>query len=391
MKVRLPGCRSTPHPAVPGAKSPLLRVGAALLLPIAALAPRAAAQAPPERQVVEVVRIGAWDGPESLTLIRDLVVVPGGVAVSQSMDGAIRVLGASGGVVRTLGRKGDGPGEFQRIDDLGFIDGQLAAVDLGARRRTFFDWATGEVETLPLPQPPISPPALWIGKAYATADRTAIISASVPYDELPLLPIVLARSSTEVLDTIAWFDQRPFGFRIGDGRGRVAARHPLYPEERTSVSPDGRHFVRLIETEDGATLEWYEPATGQRRERHLDLPQMAVPPAWTDSVHSLVYDRVRATGVRTTMRDVRDAIPIPDSVSDIEVVQAVNGEGVWLGGRSFFQPLRTWRYVGPTGRDEFIVRVPRSLRIFDQSGDTLWARDIDDLGVNYVVGLRLSG
>ena len=40
-------------------------------------------------------------------------------------DAAIVVLDAEGGFVRTIGRKGEGPGEFVVIGDMGFVGDTL--------------------------------------------------------------------------------------------------------------------------------------------------------------------------------------------------------------------------------------------------------------------------
>jgi len=55
-------------------------------------------------------------------------------------DQVIKVFGSDGKYIRTIGAKGNGPGEFQRISGLAVTKyGKLVVIDGRARRTSFFD------------------------------------------------------------------------------------------------------------------------------------------------------------------------------------------------------------------------------------------------------------
>ncbi len=64
----------------------------------------------------------------------------GHVHLAEASDCTIKVFGVDGRFFRAIGRKGQGPGEFERISFLGFgPDGRLLVTDSHARRTSLFD------------------------------------------------------------------------------------------------------------------------------------------------------------------------------------------------------------------------------------------------------------
>ena len=78
------------------------------------------AQVPSQWRLVEEWRVGgAVDGPHSFTNVRSLVVQPDGrLVVLESKDQQVHCLSARGEPMRTVGRKGAGPGEFRNANGL---------------------------------------------------------------------------------------------------------------------------------------------------------------------------------------------------------------------------------------------------------------------------------
>jgi len=62
------------------------------------------------------------------------------IYISETKDQVIKVFDSDGKYIKTIGAKGNGPGEFQRIWYLAATeDGKLIALDSSARRTSFFD------------------------------------------------------------------------------------------------------------------------------------------------------------------------------------------------------------------------------------------------------------
>ena len=62
------------------------------------------------------------------------------IYIADRQDFTIKVFSSDGSFIRTIGRQGEGPGEFQFIGSLAFFpDGRLLVLDFRARRTSFFD------------------------------------------------------------------------------------------------------------------------------------------------------------------------------------------------------------------------------------------------------------
>lgn len=91
--------------------------------------------------------------PRNLVATRELLVTPdvadlsssfnmavsphGDIAIGQPNDGHIKLFSTTG-AMRTIGRKGEGPGEFRRVSRVGFKGDTLWAIDLGTARISYF-------------------------------------------------------------------------------------------------------------------------------------------------------------------------------------------------------------------------------------------------------------
>lgn len=102
----------------------------------------------------EVLSLGSVDGfgPELFGRISALHVSPAGnLYVVDGIAQDIRIFSQGGDHIRTVGRKGSGPGEFYRITDI-LVDKKESAWiwDAGSMRLTVLDANGGLVSTLPL-------------------------------------------------------------------------------------------------------------------------------------------------------------------------------------------------------------------------------------------------
>ncbi len=64
------------------------------------------------------------------------------IYIIETQDQVIKIFGPAGKYIKTIGAKGNGPGEFQMLSNLAVTkDGTLVALDMSARRTSFFDSA----------------------------------------------------------------------------------------------------------------------------------------------------------------------------------------------------------------------------------------------------------
>lgn len=106
-------------------------------------------------ELTEDLRIGALDGPPELTFasIAGLEVDDyGRIWVLDSQAGELRVFDSDGSHLRTIGREGQGPGEFQRPSALArHPDGTMWVIDSGRKVYSVFDTTGAIAATHPRP------------------------------------------------------------------------------------------------------------------------------------------------------------------------------------------------------------------------------------------------
>jgi hypothetical protein len=75
------------------------------------------------------------DGPAAFSPIRSVTVGPRSeLYVLLPQEHEVRVFGDDGEFLGSMGAEGEGPGEFSRPTDLGFVGDTLWVLDTGARR-----------------------------------------------------------------------------------------------------------------------------------------------------------------------------------------------------------------------------------------------------------------
>ena len=114
----------------------------------------------PEVEAVAGPRIGSVDDPSSgFSLVAGVDVdLDGNIYVLEMSVPEIRVYGPAGEILRRIGRRGQGPGEFAGAPRFGIVGDTVWTVDLGMRRITLFDrqgrvLSTGSIDPLPVPLP----------------------------------------------------------------------------------------------------------------------------------------------------------------------------------------------------------------------------------------------
>ncbi len=101
------------------------------------------------------VEIGSFDGPEEEQLMRVNGVArlsDGRIAIADRGTLNLRVFGADGSHLLTLGGAGEGPGEFQSVDLAGSLPGDtLVLVDYRLQRVSYFHPEVGFLRSVPMP------------------------------------------------------------------------------------------------------------------------------------------------------------------------------------------------------------------------------------------------
>jgi hypothetical protein len=95
----------------------------------------------PEWKVVVDLRLNSADGPASFTDVRGVSVTPSGdILVLDSKDQEVRMFSRTGSYLRTVARKGSGPGELRAANGMQHLeDGSSVIIDPGGEKIVVLD------------------------------------------------------------------------------------------------------------------------------------------------------------------------------------------------------------------------------------------------------------
>ena len=295
----------------------------------------------------------------------------GAIAVADGDAQVVRVYDLSGRLLRTLGRRGSGAGEFQAIDWLAPAADSVLAFDLVARRVTMFGAPT-RVRTASLPgvEGAITAPLGRYG------DGTLLIAAgdptfpfqgdegSVRHDSVTL---IRATAEGEAIDTIArvsWGES--FGVAIGEGDRRFLAPMPRPFGPRASAVVVGEDVV--VGEGKRNELKVYGVGGGLVRSIRRERDPLPVTP---DAIAAFREARRRDSAERGLQAEVDaamvaalDQAPWPERLPAFDEVLADADGNLWVldYGVRRDQP-GTWNVFSVEGRWLATVTTPARFRV----------------------------
>jgi sugar lactone lactonase YvrE len=343
---------------------------------------------------------GMWGQGEAWTLVPELTIgaedgdgadvfgqvaalemdARGRIYVVEGQAHEVRVFDAAGRHVRTLGRKGGGPGEFDQPAAAFWKDGHLWVVDQGNARFTVFDTAgtlvathrrgTGGFMWFP-----------WPGRV----DRQGRIHDLLPLPTQGDFRTGLARLDTAfaAADTFVIPESKGNYFELVRGRGRTRTTVPFTPSRTVQLDRDGNVWTaddgtyRLsLVSFDGDTLRTVEkehtpvPVTGEERDSALARLK------WFRDQGGTV-DASRIPGTKPAFGTV-----YPDENGYLWVAPQRAGEGARLAFDVF----------DPDGRYLGLVEPPVDLQPFALliRGDVMLALVDDEMDIPRVIRLRIQ-
>jgi hypothetical protein len=367
-----------------------MRIATCLVLLLASLPLSVSAQS---GQVRAGLRIGSVDGPDALTRIGGVLVADDGrIFVLQSQEQHVKVFDARGRLVRKVGRKGEGPGEFRNPVSITLQRDTLWVVDDGLRRITAFhadDFRHLETRHVPLDNRP--PGAI-------LADGSILESFTV---------LALEVERTSVIHLARW-----------DGRGE--RRHPFLsipisglfllldhggPWPRVFPNPySDAPLFSLLPSRDAALLIRRDAWSGAG-DATFSVTRLTI---HGDTVvhRAFRYEPKRVTETqRNAMLNPRQRAGAPPEVTAAlqralrqirylpPITRAAPGNDgtVWLARENQgAEVLQEWILIDQANRVAGSVRLPANVAIRVSLPDGFWATETDALDVEYLVRYTVS-
>ena len=356
-------------------------------------------------EACEVLRLGdGLDVPEWLAFVSAPTLMPGAAGrlyVGAMQNATVTVLDRDGGFVRTIGGKGEGPGEFAFIGGMGFAGDTLWVQNWPVLGTSFFDSEGTHLRTEPDHGPPSAGPGMWRTSVPLAGGRGFYIPAAGDHGRARVrLPMTVGNRSDESRDTLAFrFDVTNMSIAgvgvFGHSATTTPPIHRIDPDGNGVVIADWvpgrpdvvtvRHFDEhgRLARELGIGAELRQIPSGVKRELIDEGVRMAEGPMETS--------RQRGEQVPGNLRAaVEDGLLLPDFYAPIQGMLVTRAGRVWLRETSTPDVYEgQWVVLGPDGEAEFRVPAPEGVVFRAIDGSRIWATGTNDLDVPFILGYEL--
>jgi len=295
-----------------------------------------------------------------------------------TQQGEIRMHDESGAFIRTVGRHGEGPGEFDRVGQMAIVGDTLWVLDHGQYRFSYFDLAGNYLgsERIPIdfgdspteePLRPTSrlPDGTIVGSPGAPSSRVASGELTDSY-------IATMDAGGNVRDTIAWYSFGHSTWEIADRSEKrsfgMYRRQPFSDSERLSISKYDATAVRVNfdpAPEDAVpritVTSWRigGDTVFDRAYAYEPIPlRTAMVDSIIDSFAQSDFLRGRVTPANAE-RWAREGLYLPEYHPPVSAVVIAQDGRLWLRAEELGEPMVTWRILSNDGSPAGTVELPK--------------------------------
>ena len=355
----------------------------------------------PEWSLRRGVAIGSVDDPVyGLSEVRGVLADADHVYVLLGQEGKVRVFTRAGEFVRDLGGRGEGPGELMMPSSMGWRGSRLWVADVGLRRFTLLDVATGEAETIPYDVD--APLAYHFSSVVPRAilDNGRLVG-SPTYSALRVaarggiwhLPQLVSDTTGTLRDTLALLSLGggPVEIRAGLTAGARSYRtHPLSDDDMISFAPDGSAGVWLKRGswEGSGSAEFEVTRIGVLGDtlfqRRIGYEPRRVPSGFFNDEINRSLDGRSVVNRRAHARALREFYEQRRYFPPVTAVRMGSDGTTWLAGPDE-DGVREWLVLDGSGSSIGRFRLPTTWRVSHANRTEVWVVERDALDIPYVV------
>ena len=365
----------------------------------------ALAQSIHSKRASQLFRFGGPDAkpPYAFSSSPRLVVDSAGFIYARlASEGSVVVFRPDGQFVRSIGRKGEGPGEFQVAMAHGLIGDTLWVTNWPAPRMSLFRKDGTHLSTRQTPfdagrAPSTAPVGIsgWLagGRAYVLLDALILEAGA-------RVPVLVGTREMRNLDTLAMIPTSR-GLRVPGVGSWAFAPMPSSPLLAISSM---RAEIATAEWDrakpGGVTVRVVGADGAERWRRHLQFAAEPVPRRVRDSLLAVGLSKARpqldaarrrpgTTLNASNERLVEQGLDLPNHYPPVRsLVLGLDGT-VWLERFGDGRPGQ-WLVLGGQGESLFQVQLPASLEVQQASATDVWGTDRDEFDVSYLVRFSLA-
>jgi len=360
----------------------------------------------PQWTLEREITIGSVDDPElGMTRVGTVTVDgDGNIFVTQPDDDWIRVFSPDGNFLYDIGRGGNGPGEFQLMWRVGWLGDTLWVSEMRAPKVSFFEKDGTFLSSVSLNRALIDGVFTPASVQGVLQDRTYLVQASFSSSlamdgTITAYPFYRMDSKGVVLGKVLDLPMGNSPVLIPDADRPMIWRNPFPEGPAFAASPTGEFVLvlqRKVATDpDSATMRLDKISMSGDTIFTRYVPYSPVPVSATiaDSIRKLTADLFVKSRYFASHREALQAydryLPAPEfHPPATRVFAAFNGE-IWVQQRVFGTTEDRWDLLSADGSLIAYVIVPKSTMIHQSDGTNVWATELDELDVPYVVRYRL--
>lgn len=365
--------------------------------------------AAPLRSVVEELRIGSVEDPDLgfTTIVGAAVDAEGRVFVLDAQERRVRVFDGDGEPLRSFGREGRGPGEFQTPTDIGVVGDTVWVADGLTGRITLFD-PTGTVLATYTPgmvqlESPSGALLLYRPAGLLSDGRihATFVGTADPVPEPISVPELAVDSAGGAMDTL-WM-RRHVGTDSRVTVGSVELPVPTLQDEATLHVPAGELGRYVVErpapvSSDEAAFRVLrvDPAGDTAFVRSFSFEPVRYSNA-AERLEETARDLTRALGPNVAgdqdrvAQTLRSSMEVPEYHVPVSAAVAGASGSLWLRREAVDAPAHEWLLLDPDGTLRGRTELPAGAMVRSAGGDVLWVSVRDELEVPWLVRYRLEG
>jgi hypothetical protein len=331
----------------------------------------------------------------------------GRIYVLEQRPPEVRVYEPGGAFVRTLGRRGEGPGEFLMAGGLGWLGDTLWIQDGANLRVTLFDTSGVFLGSF---QPgaqfqPQNPDGSRISTNWPLVGGTTLGMVSPPSrrgaeTRVGTRPLLRLSREGAVQDTLALVPLTEFAFfepTTRDGAvGIMTYPSFLRDDPEVALSPDSESIVVVFGQFPGAAEGRFRVIRfSSSGDTILDREYSVAPRPLAEADKRRAFDRLFSHSIAREAFDrgaLERAMPLPSHFPPVTgAVPGFDGS-IWLRGVELPESDSVSRTVlGSNGDPLFFTLVPKRLRVLGATATTVWGVLPDSLDVPFVIRYRVTG
>ncbi len=340
-----------------------------------------------------LVRIGVVEGEPEYQLFRAWSAVrmaDGRIVIANGGTSELRFYDSEGRYLFSVGREGEGPGEFRDLQRVWALPGDsLLAYDFFPSKLSIFTPAGEFVRSVHVR----APDGRQVLVQGALGDGTLIVQGA-PSWGAPGATSGIVRDSVpyyrfdrdgRLLDTLGWFPSTE-AYRIVSGVDWTMTGRPFPRAPVRTVAPDRLVFGPA----DAYELLVYAP--DGRLERLIRLPHVVrrVMPEDVTAFRARRLEQAEREGTRARMERILAELPYPETMPPYRNLLVDADANLWVADyRASDDEPASWRVFSEDGEYLGVVALPPGLEPLQVGPDFVLARAVDDLEVESIQVHRL--